>query len=280
MSSALRGFVVGGVLGAAVMGGGALAVAQTADTTPGTSVPHADDTTPGSVPPAAGEAPAPAPDEAPAPPGAAPAPGTPAPGADCDDPDGGGAHKGGHGRGLALGHTVQELATELGVTVDQLKDAEKAARQAVQDQLGTPPRPANRPPSDEDRQKLEADMKARHELHDKVLAEKLGITVEKLHEAEANVAKKRLDEAVANGRITQQQEDEILQKLRNGEQIAPGAGLAPGMKGGPGGMGAPGGMGGPGAGPGMGRGHHGGGKGGQGSGGAPATPGTTVPGGS
>jgi hypothetical protein len=266
--------VVGGVLGAAVMGGGALAVAQTADTLPGTSVPHADDTTPGTTPPAAGETPAPAPDEVPSP-GTAPAPGTPAaPGADCDDPDGGGAHRGGHGHGLALGHTVQELATELGVTVDQLKDAEKAARQAVQDQLGAPTRPANRPPSDEDRQKLEADLKARKELHDKVLAEKLGITVEKLHEAEANVARKRLDQAVANGRITQQQEDEILQKLRNGEQIAPGAGLAPGLKGGPGGLGAPG------AGRGMGRGHHGGGKGGQGSGAAPATPGTTVPGGS
>src|SRR3954449_3877502 len=174
MTSALRTFGVGGVLGIGIVSGGALAFAQTSGTTapsadapgttttpPGTDAPTtaAPSTGPGTtVPPTTGGT---------APDGTAPtAPGKP------DAPGKAGPHgkggRGGHGHGGGrllgrLGAGEQQLATELGVTVDQLKEAQKAAFQAVED-LGRPSKPATRPPSDEDKAKLEAELKARVDL--------------------------------------------------------------------------------------------------------------------
>jgi hypothetical protein len=218
MNSALRTFVLGGVLGAGIVSGGALALAQTT----GTTVPPAGETTgttPGTtagtaVPPAADGDAAPAPPAAD--PGAAPAPTDPSTGkaGNCGPDGGGGGRKGG---GFHLGERAEDLAAELGVTVDQLRAAEQAARQAVQDQLGQPTRPSTRPPSDEDKAKLQADMKARAELHAKTLADKLGVTTDRLRAAREAVAVKRLDEAVAAGKLTRQQADDLLAKLRQGD---------------------------------------------------------------
>src|SRR6185503_7668856 len=118
---------------------------------------------------------------------------------DNGDCDGMGRGKGGgRGGGFHLGGVgAQDLATELGVTVDQLHAAEQAARQAVQDQLGPLTRPGTRPPSTEDRAKLEADIKARAELHAKTLADKLGVTTDRLRDAGLAVLGRRLDAAVA-----------------------------------------------------------------------------------
>jgi hypothetical protein len=197
MNSALRTFVVGGVLGAGILSGGALAFAQTSGTTPGT-VPPAAGSTPGTTP---GAAPgAPAPDGTPAPP-------------DCGEHGGGGP--GAKGGRAERGPRGEALAAALGVTVEQLKEAEKAANDAVK-ALPKPEKPATRPPSDADKQKMQADRKARVELHDKVLAEKLGITTEKLRDARIAVESKRLDEAVAAGKLTREQADKRLQALRDG----------------------------------------------------------------
>ena len=131
MGSALRTFVVGGVLGAGVVGGGALALAQT-----GTTAPPTEQTSPTTAAP-----------------GTTVAPGNTAPG-------------GRHGRFGAdregmegmLGRGAQALATELGVTTDQLKAAEQAARDAVQQQFGDLQRPQGQL-TDEQKAKLAADLK-------------------------------------------------------------------------------------------------------------------------
>ena len=119
------------------------------------------------------------------------------------------------------------------------------------------------------------------------VADNLGISVDQLKAAELAVAKQHLDKAVADGKLTQQQADEIYSKLQSGDIGAfgfgqgfggPGRGPGHGMK--PGAPGTPGAPGGDGSGNGSGSGN--GGSGGttpgtqpQGSS-APNTPRPTV----
>jgi hypothetical protein len=212
MNSALRTFVLGGVLGAGIVTGGALAFAQET----GTTVPPATSgTTPGTAP--AG-------------------PGTPAPddkGA-CDPGDKGrGGKEGGKAGGFHLGANAEALATELGVTTDQLKAAEQAGREAVK-ALPDIDKPATKPPTQEEKDKLAADLKARAELYTKTVAEKLGVTPDRLKEARKAVVKKDLDAAVAAGKLTQEQADKLLAKVDEGGE---GFGLGGPGKVGPGGPG-------------------------------------------
>jgi hypothetical protein len=215
MNSALRTFVLGGVLGAGVVSGGALAFAQST----GTSVPPATEV-PGTVAP--GTVPDPVEPPAGTPGTPAPGPGDeaePVPPADGHRRLGKGGHQGrGHlGKHLLgrLGAGVDQLAAELGVSADQLREAHKAARQAVHE-LGKPERPSTRPPSDEDKAKLAAELKARAELYAKTVAEKLGVTPERLREASVAVVSKHLDEAVSSGKLSREQADKILDRVRNG----------------------------------------------------------------
>jgi pyruvate/2-oxoglutarate dehydrogenase complex dihydrolipoamide acyltransferase (E2) component len=217
MNSALRTIVVGGVLGVGVVSGGALAFAQSG----GTTVPPATEA-PGST------APATVPDTTEPP---VTAPGTPAPpatdGAEPTPPAGEPGHRGGKGRkGAGKGHhghlkgrlaaSGEKIAAELGVTVDQLREAHKAARQAVKDQLGKPERPATRPPSEEAKAKMLESLKARAELYNKTLAEKLGVTPDRLRDARIAVVTRGLDEAVTAGKLTREQADKILAEIRDG----------------------------------------------------------------
>jgi hypothetical protein len=210
MNSVLRTFVLGGVLGAGVVSGGALALAQTADQTvppataaPGTA-PDATATPPAATPP--GTTPAPSDKADPGRPGRRGAPGGGRPG---------GHHRGGH-EGIHQGVKAagEDLAKELGVPVEQLRAATKAARQVVADQLGKPGRPAGRPATDEDKAKRKADLKARGELFTRTLAEKLNITPERLREARTTVMTRRVEEAVTSGRITRERADKILARIR------------------------------------------------------------------
>ena len=96
-----------------------------------------------------------------------------------------------------------------------MRDARKAGAEAVH-ALGKPTRPATRPPSDEDKAKFAEELKARAEAFDKAMADKLGVSTDRLHEARTAVLSKRLDEAVAAGKLTREKADEILAKLRDG----------------------------------------------------------------
>jgi len=128
-----------------------------------------------------------------------------------------------------------DLATRLGLTVDQVSTAEEAARAAVDAQLGTPERPAtppSTPPTEAERAAMKAQMDARHDLFEQTFAEQLGVTTDQLRAArEAGLAAHLADE-VASGKITQEQADARLQAIQNGE-------VGPGGPGGPGHGGPP-----------------------------------------
>jgi hypothetical protein len=206
MKSVLRTVVLGGVLGAGIVSGGALAVAQTA----GTSAPPATEV-PGTVP-GSTEPPVTAPGST-APPGNGATP--PADSDKKGEHRGKAGGRGHHGKVLGrLGDASKELAAELGVTEQQLRDARKAALQAVRD-LGKPDRPATRPPSDEDKAKLTEALKARAEVYNRTLAEKLGVTTDRLRDARLAVLGKHLDEAVAAGKLTREQADTLLDRGRD-----------------------------------------------------------------
>lgn len=224
MNSVLRTALLGGVLGAGIVSGGALAFAQTTGTTAPPAA-EAPGTVPGTVPNST-EAPVTAPGT-PAPPAA----GEPTPA----EPGKKGEHPGKHGHGRLgkhllghLGGISKEMAAELGVTEDQLREAQKAAVQAVRD-LGKPERPATRPPSDEDKAKLTEALKARAELYNKTLADKLGVSTDRLRDARLAVLGKHLDEAVTAGKLTREQADKILARARdaaNGDLEGAFGGLA------------------------------------------------------
>jgi hypothetical protein len=55
------------------------------------------------------------------------------------------------------------------------------------------------------------EMKQRREEFESDLADELGVSQEKVHEAFHNLMKKRLDQAVKDGRLTQKQADKILE---------------------------------------------------------------------
>ena len=68
-------------------------------------------------------------------------------------------------------------------------------------------------PTKEERQAKRA---ARREERQKELAEKLGVTPQELKDARLSVLSDRLDEAVANGRITQERADQIRDAAKAG----------------------------------------------------------------
>ena len=126
----------------------------------------------------------------------------------------------------------KELAAKLGVTVDQITAARKAANTVVDAKYGAPPdRPSassNTKPAKPTAAQAAA-MKARHTLFEKTFAEKLGVTVTQLRAAEMAIAKTHLAADVAAGRITQAQADAQLAAIANGT-AGPGG---PGGHGGP-----------------------------------------------
>ncbi|HEY1359240.1 MAG TPA: hypothetical protein VGF21_13130 [Thermoleophilaceae bacterium] len=120
---------------------------------------------------------------------------------------------------------------------------------------GVPPwvrgqRNFHRPTAKEMRQHMKQ-RRARLKQFESELADQLGVSQEKVHNAFKNIMKKRLDQAVDNGNLTRSQADKILGCFDGGSNCQPpfGRGGPPGggppMGGPPGGppMGGPGGYG-------------------------------------
>jgi hypothetical protein len=123
-----------------------------------------------------------------------------------------------------LNERAEALASGLdGVSVEQTR----AALESVHDSIGEGQRP--------DPSEVEA-----------ALAEELGVSVDELTEVRKSEMKQRLDQAVEDGAITEEQADEIRDRIDSGE-LPPGGphGGGPGgpPHGGPGGPGGPGGAG-------------------------------------
>jgi hypothetical protein len=125
------------------------------------------------------------------------------------------AHPGGPGRGLAGGYSNEDLATALGISVDELNAARQEAfnaalDQAVQSGLITEAQ------ASELRQRGSAfpfgnrwqEWLSQNGIDfDALLANALGITADRLAEARSLAYTARIDQAVADGRITQEQAD-------------------------------------------------------------------------
>jgi hypothetical protein len=109
------------------------------------------------------------------------------------------------------------LAEQLGITADELAVARRAAHDAVVADLGEVERPESRPETDEEREALREQFEGRKVLFDQKLAEQLGISVDGLTAARLAVAEARLAEKVAEGELTQEEADELLEALRSGE---------------------------------------------------------------
>lgn len=131
----------------------------------------------------------------------------------------------GFGHGLAFGfghgfggfiHGGEDLADALGVTEEDLRAAAETAR----DSLGEVERPA----TEEEREAL-------RQQYESAFAQALGVTVEELEAAieEAQEAAKaaaiaRVQELVADGAITQERADAIIERIESGEPVFPGRG--------------------------------------------------------
>ncbi len=123
-----------------------------------------------------------------------------------------------------LDERAEALASSLdGVSVSEAR----AALESVRESVGEGQRP--------DPSELEA-----------ALAEELGVSVEELSQARESEMKQRLDQAVEDGAITEEQADEIRERIESGELPPKGPhGGGPGGPDGPGGPGASGPYGGP-----------------------------------
>ena len=76
------------------------------------------------------------------------------------------------------------------------------------------------------------DPKAEHEAFQAAVANKLGVTTKQLQDAYKAAALERLDAAVAAGRITKEQADEMRKRIESGEFAGPMGGMhEPGMHG-------------------------------------------------
>ena len=193
----------------------------------------------------------------------------------------------------------QYLADALGITQDELAAArtkahEAAIAQAVKDGLITQEQAdAMLNKTGDGTRGVRIDLRGANIDQEKLLADALGISVEKLQAAEETAAKAELAQAVTDGRITQEQADQItaeraLQKyitekgfFKSAVESAVSAGVITqaqadtilskmpqggfGFGFGPGGMGEP-----------DGRGGHGGGRGPEMGGAAPTAPATTA----
>jgi hypothetical protein len=154
----------------------------------------------------------------------APAPDAPVP--DASAPDDQGEHcEHGH-RGERREEFDQAMAQQLGISVDDLRAAREAAHQAVVAELGEMPWPESRPDTQEERDAIRQQLEQRKQLFDQKLAEQLGISVDDLKAARVAVAEARIAERVANGDLTQEQADRLLEAIRNGEEppFGPGRG--------------------------------------------------------
>jgi hypothetical protein len=123
--------------------------------------------------------------------------------------------RGGPGRGLDGGATNEQLASALGITVDQLTTAyqkanDAALAQAVTDGLITQ--------TQADQLKTQGEafpfggrwmgwLKQQGVDYDKFLAQALGITTDDLQAAYTKAADARIDQAVTDGKLTQEQAD-------------------------------------------------------------------------
>jgi mannitol/fructose-specific phosphotransferase system IIA component len=125
-------------------------------------------------------------------------------------------HQGGFGRGMA-GYSSQELAEALGITVEELNSAyqeatENAINQALADGLIT---------EDQAARMLERGLAFQFHTrggwlgksssdYQVLLADALGISVERLQEAQQQAFLTRIDQAVAAGSLTEEEADFIL----------------------------------------------------------------------
>ncbi len=98
------------------------------------------------------------------------------------------------------------MAEELGISVEELEAAGRAAHEVVVAEHG------QIEPGEIDPETMDA----RREAFKEALAAELGISVDELEQAGLAVITDRLDQAVANGRITQEQADEILGHAQDG----------------------------------------------------------------
>ena len=119
-----------------------------------------------------------------------------------------------------------ELATALGVTVEELEAAAESVRESFAD--------LERPATEEERDALHAELQA-------AFAAALGISVEDIEAAKATLeaehqaeAIARVNEKVADGTLTQEEADAIIERIESGER--PFREGRPG-RGGPGGFG-------------------------------------------
>lgn len=99
------------------------------------------------------------------------------------------------------------LAEQFGVSVEALEAARRAAHEAVVAEFGEID-PAN-PPGDDERA-------ARRAAFDQALADALGVSVDDVSAGRLAVLTARLDQAVANGRLSQEEADELLAAYNDG----------------------------------------------------------------
>lgn len=107
----------------------------------------------------------------------------------------------------------QYLADALGITVDELNTAQTAAReaeikQAVADGLITQEQ-ADAMLNNTGGRGMRVDLRGANLDHDKFLADALGITVDELNTAQEKATAAELAQAVTDGRLTQEQADQI-----------------------------------------------------------------------
>ncbi len=119
-------------------------------------------------------------------------------------------HRGFGGPGLFGG---DELAEALGITTEELREAMTSVRDAL--------KPAERPttrPTEEERA-------AQHEVFIEALASELGVSVDALEAAQLAVgsarkaaAIERIEAKVADGTLTQERADAIIEQIESGEK--------------------------------------------------------------
>ncbi len=71
------------------------------------------------------------------------------------------------------------------------------------------------------------DPKAERDAFDAAVAKKLGVTQQKLEDAYKAAALERLDAAVKDGRLSQEQADALRQRIESGDSLGPGLFLGP-----------------------------------------------------
>lgn len=112
-------------------------------------------------------------------------------------------------RGIVRLHVGEDIAAALGVTTDELRAAATEVREAYAD--------TERPTTEEERDALQAEVKS-------AFAAALGISVDELDAAQEQVkaekqadAIARVNEALANGTITHEQADAMIERIEAGE---------------------------------------------------------------